>query len=154
MKKHRINVTNTLIKYGKYNKQTAIDIEQKIYKLDKSFDKYKINSLEALGFLLAVDGFIENTDDVSPSLPSLCSPWTHPLMKPYKEKYERGLLLFDLKPRSITGVYICKNKIWVNGKQQTCGSDQFWIYSMQTRSGDEGMTVYRQCAICNKRGKE
>ncbi len=50
------------------------------------------------------------------------------------------------KLTSLKGVYKCTWK--------GCKSDEFFVWSAQTRSGDEAMTQYRQCAICNKRRKE
>lgn len=50
------------------------------------------------------------------------------------------------KPTAVKGVYKCNNK--------GCKSDDFYMWSVQTKSGDEGMTQYRRCAICGKQKKE
>jgi|WetSurMetagenome_2_1015567.scaffolds.fasta_scaffold209283_2 DNA-directed RNA polymerase subunit M/transcription elongation factor TFIIS len=50
------------------------------------------------------------------------------------------------KPKAVKGMYKCKEK--------GCGSDEFYVWSQQTRGGDEGMTIFRQCQKCGKRGKE
>ena len=64
----------------------------------------------------------------------------------YKVQQNNYNLLLDnsiQKPKAIKGLHKCK-----------CGNDEFYIWSAQTRSGDEGMTHFRQCAKCGKRGKE
>jgi hypothetical protein len=44
----------------------------------------------------------------------------------------------NLKPDYIEGIYTCKK----------CKGDKFWTWTAQTRSGDEGATVYAQCFSC------
>jgi DNA-directed RNA polymerase subunit M/transcription elongation factor TFIIS len=44
----------------------------------------------------------------------------------------------DLKPESVTGVFTCKR----------CKGDKFWIWTAQTRAGDEGATTFAQCTTC------
>ena len=63
-----------------------------------------------------------------------------------KYTYDRFMDRAVLKPTAVKGVHVCKDK--------QCGSDEFYIWSSQDRSGDEGMTHRRQCARCGKRGKE
>ncbi len=48
------------------------------------------------------------------------------------------------KPIPIKGVHKCSK----------CGSDEFYMWSAQTRRADEGMTHFRQCASCGARRKE
>jgi DNA-directed RNA polymerase subunit M/transcription elongation factor TFIIS len=72
-----------------------------------------------------------------------------------KVAYEKALSQALQKPKATKGVYVCKNMtVTSDGKQKPCGSDSFYVWSLQTRSGDEGTTVYRQCEKCGKRGKE
>lgn len=54
------------------------------------------------------------------------------------------LCRLNFKPVASKGVYFCKN----------CGSDEFYLWTQQTRSMDEGSTQFRQCKKCGKRGKE
>lgn len=54
------------------------------------------------------------------------------------------------KPKPVKGIHVCKNRI--NGK--VCGCDEFYMWTAQTRSGDESSTHFRQCGACSKRYKE
>lgn len=64
-----------------------------------------------------------------------------------KKNYEKELVQANQKPKAVKGVYQCK-------PPQGCGSDEFYIWYLQTRGGDEGVTIFRACAKCNRRGKE
>lgn len=66
--------------------------------------------------------------------------------KQEKFDYNRFMDRSVQKPTPVKGAYFCKEK--------ECKSDLFYIWSLQTRGGDEGMTHYRQCATCGKRGKQ
>jgi DNA-directed RNA polymerase subunit M/transcription elongation factor TFIIS len=70
----------------------------------------------------------------------------------YYNDYMRKLDKSQQKPTPTKGVYVCKNKHAITGK--ICGSDEFYVWSKQTRSADEGMTIMRECAKCGKRGRE
>jgi len=60
--------------------------------------------------------------------------------------YDKFMDRSVLKPVAVKGVYLCKFK--------GCGSDEFYTWSLQTKSSDEPMTLFRECARCGKRGKE
>jgi DNA-directed RNA polymerase subunit M/transcription elongation factor TFIIS len=64
-----------------------------------------------------------------------------------KKNYEKEMIQANQKPKAVKGVYQCK-------PPQGCGSDEFYIWYLQTRGGDEGVTIFRSCAKCNRRGKE
>lgn len=66
-----------------------------------------------------------------------------------KNRYFDTLEFNDSKPEAVKGLHICKGS---PGKP--CGCDEFYIWSSQTRSGDEGTTNYRQCKACGKRSRE
>lgn len=50
----------------------------------------------------------------------------------------------NMKPEATKGLFICKS----------CGCDEFYTWKQQTRSADEQMTTFAQCAKCNKRIKQ
>jgi len=60
----------------------------------------------------------------------------------YNSSMDRSVL----KPTAVKGLHKCRVR--------DCGSDEFYIWSAQTKASDEGMTNFRQCAKCGKRGKE
>jgi DNA-directed RNA polymerase subunit M/transcription elongation factor TFIIS len=72
--------------------------------------------------------------------------WDSCIFESQRERYERMMSSLVEKPKPTKGVYICKEK-------KCNGNDEFYTWSMQTRSADEGMTHFRQCAKCGKRGK-
>lgn len=63
---------------------------------------------------------------------------------PQKNYYHETLRIANTKPEAVKGLHICK----------FCKCDEFYIWSAQTRSGDEGTTNYKQCKGCGKRGRE
>lgn len=72
--------------------------------------------------------------------------WDSCVYDEHRERYEASLNRSQQRPKPVKGVHLCKDP--------KCRSDVFYIWSLQTRGGDEGMTHYRQCAKCGKRGKE
>ena len=64
-----------------------------------------------------------------------------------KANYEKELVQGNQKPKAVKGMYVCKPPMG-------CGSDEFYVWSLQTRSGDEGATIFRSCSKCGKRNKE
>jgi len=72
--------------------------------------------------------------------------WKSAIYKPQYENKMRLLKRSREKPKAVKGDRKCKAK--------GCDSDEFYVWSQQTRSGDEGMTHYFQCAKCGKRGRE
>jgi len=61
-----------------------------------------------------------------------------------KNRYHDTLEFNDAKPEAVKGLHVCKK----------CKCDEFYIWSSQTRSGDEGTTNYRQCKGCGTRNRE
>jgi DNA-directed RNA polymerase subunit M/transcription elongation factor TFIIS len=58
---------------------------------------------------------------------------------------------FEKPQEIIKGLYVCKERL-ANGK--VCGCDEFFPLEKQTRSGDEGMTLFLKCGGCGKRFKQ
>lgn len=42
---------------------------------------------------------------------------------------------------------VCNHTVFFNGKEHTCGSENFWTFEQ----ADEGITKYKQCMRCNNR---
>lgn len=63
-----------------------------------------------------------------------------------KNKYLDTLEFNDAKPEAVKGLKPCKGS---PGKP--CGCDEFYIWSAQTRSADEGTTNFEKCKECGKR---
>lgn len=72
--------------------------------------------------------------------------WESITFEEYRLMYESVIDKSVKRPTPVKGVYICKK----NG----CGSDLFYTWSLQTRSSDEGMTHFRECAKCGSRGRQ
>jgi DNA-directed RNA polymerase subunit M/transcription elongation factor TFIIS len=72
--------------------------------------------------------------------------WNSCIYDQQKKDNNKILDIMMTKPKASKGIYKCRNK--------ECDSDEFFIFQFQTRSGDEGMTTYRQCIKCGKRKKE
>ena len=54
--------------------------------------------------------------------------------------YERAITVWELKAPTVSeGVVCCKK----------CGSKRVFERSMQTRSADEGMTIFYTCSVCS-----
>jgi DNA-directed RNA polymerase subunit M/transcription elongation factor TFIIS len=71
--------------------------------------------------------------------------------KPYREHY-RSQSRKILQPPSlvVTNIGRCKKVIRSAGaeRERMCGNRKFVQWTAQTRSGDEGMTVFTQCTVC------
>ena len=72
--------------------------------------------------------------------------WDSCVYDDHKEKYQASIDRSQQRPKPVKGLHVCKNP--------RCGSDEFYVWSLQTRSSDEGMTNFRQCSKCGKRGRE
>jgi len=60
------------------------------------------------------------------------------------EKMKRDQLLFEMKPESMTDVFLCRK----------CKKRECSYYEVQTRSADEPMTVFVTCLNCKTRWKQ
>ena len=71
--------------------------------------------------------------------------WDSQAFTASRQKRQEMLSRNLVKPTASKGVYQCK---------KSCGSDDFIIWSVQMRGGDEGMSTFRQCCKCGARGRE
>lgn len=63
-----------------------------------------------------------------------------------KEQYLETLRINNTKPEAVKGLKPCKGS-----PGYPCGCDEFYIWSAQTRSADEGTTNFEKCKKCGKR---
>lgn len=118
-------------------------IEAKIYEKCETREKY-IDLLYESIKVDQVENIIENIDFEKTHYENFELVYTDE-----KNRYFDTLEFNDAKPEAVKGLHICKGS---PGKP--CGCDEFYIWSSQTRSGDEGTTNYRQCKACGKRSRE
>lgn len=147
--KKRKEIYLLLRKQLSIDEQTAKTYECYIYKLAKGNDDtllfYTNIAFEKLGELVMSKEDPDKFQMVVNSIRENKGFWESAAFDGAREKYEKMLDKSVQKPKAVQGVYKCKNK--------GCSSDLFYTWSMQTRSGDEGMTHFRECAKCGKRGK-
>lgn len=74
------------------------------------------------------------------SLKDDSSFWNSLFYQDLKDETERKILRIKIRPESTKGLYICRTK--------GCGSDEFYVWTAVTRSGDEGMTHFAKCKYC------
>jgi DNA-directed RNA polymerase subunit M/transcription elongation factor TFIIS len=134
----------------RYTQKTAHEIEKKIFDLSANVaecmgveqsDHYLDIAMEKIA--LADEG--ATAAIVKKELSDVVCGWESCIFEKSRQKQQESFSRQLFKPTAIKGLYVCKDR--------ECGSDEFFIWQLQTRSGDEGTTEYRQCAKCGKRGK-
>lgn len=132
----------------------ADEIENAIYDMCKKLcknkglkvtDEYPSLAYEKIGDFLAKAKNISD-DEIFLDLKNNIQGYDSSAFKQESFDYKRFMDRSVQKPTAVKGLYTCKAK--------GCGSDEFYTWSAQTRSNDEGATIYRQCSHCGKRGKE
>lgn len=128
------------------------DVEKSIYNLCvrlakirgnvKAGDIYNKIAFEKIGHIMQTKDIEKVLNDIENNKVG----WESSVFSKQLVVYERMLDRSVLKPTAVKGVYLCKEK--------GCGSDEFYTWSQQTRSCDEGSTAFRECARCGKRGKQ
>jgi DNA-directed RNA polymerase subunit M/transcription elongation factor TFIIS len=72
--------------------------------------------------------------------------WDACVYEDQRKAHRSAMDVSVLKPKAVKGLYKCKNP--------DCKSDEFYTWSLQVNSSDEGMRHFRACAKCGQRGKE
>jgi DNA-directed RNA polymerase subunit M/transcription elongation factor TFIIS len=109
-------------------------------------EDYNTFAFEKIGELVLAKDDEDRLKKVVSSIKKGEGIWDSITFEEYKRIYESAIDKSVKKPTPVKGAYICKKK--------GCGSDLFYTWSLQTRSSDEGMTHFRECAICGDRGKQ
>lgn len=74
----------------------------------------------------------------------LSSGWQRKIYDHLRKELTSDKEKFFRKPKLVEGQYTCRNVI--EGKR--CGSKKCSLYTLQTRSGDEGQTTFITCGVC------
>ena len=152
MKSLRAKVVGVLVDAGGLNKPSAENYEKAIYafcerqsKGKVTVDGYRRLAYDKLGQLIEANNR-EEREQILKDIRNNVEGWDACVYSKQLEAYTMSMDRSVMKPKAVKGLHKCKEK--------NCGSDEFYIWSAQTRSSDEGMTHFRQCAKCGKRGKE
>ena len=69
--------------------------------------------------------------------------WNHPEFDKARKEFHTMITIISRKDRVAEGVLECK-----------CGSKRVESTQVQSRSRDEGMSIFAKCSVCGKRWKE
>ena len=69
--------------------------------------------------------------------------WNHPKFDNTRKEFDTMIFIISRKDRVAEGILECK-----------CGSRKIIRTQVQSRSRDEGMSIFAKCSICGKRWKE
>ncbi len=139
---------------GKLGEKSAAKYETAIYNMcvrlakqdgEKIESVYTRVAFDKIGQLIATKKPLERTKILN-DLKNTVEDWDACIYEQQRFEYDRLMDRSIQKPQAVTLDEVCKYK--------GCKSNKFYIWSAQTRSADEGMTHFRQCALCNKRKKE
>jgi DNA-directed RNA polymerase subunit M/transcription elongation factor TFIIS len=147
LRKISLNVLSTKLGEESAKKyETAIyNMVVKISQRDGDVENtYRKIAFDKIGQIMVSNGPIRNK--ILNDLKNAVEDWDSYIYLNQRLEYNREIDRSVQKLQSVKGVYVCNYK--------GCKSDEFYIWSVQTKGGDEGMTNYRQCAICNKRKKD
>lgn len=137
----------------KLGEKSATKYETAIYNMCVRIAKRDGDDIEEIYTRIAYDklGQILTSDALGRSkilndLKNTVEDWDACVYFEHQAEYKREIDRSILKVESVKGVYTCKYK--------GCKSDEFYMWTAQTKSSDEGSSQFRQCAICGKRKKE
>jgi DNA-directed RNA polymerase subunit M/transcription elongation factor TFIIS len=142
--KTRAIAIDALVKSG-LTKQAASDYEKGIVGVCDDTADYTTMVYERIGELRVCKSKQER-DVILKDIKGGAKGWDSCMYSEAKQKHVTSILQSNTKIKAIKGMYKCNKK--------GCGSDEFYMWSEQRRSSDEGMSVVRQCSKCGKRGVE
>lgn len=131
----------------KLGEKSAKKYESAIYEMSQNVDGGDYNNLayDKISQILSAESAAKRREILN-DIKNFTETWDSTVYKQQKILYDRTMDRTVQKLKSLKGVYVCNYK--------GCKSDEFYVWSAQTKSCDEGTTQYRQCAQCNKRKKE
>lgn len=151
MKQFRELATKALVGSG-LNDASAANYEKAIYNMCTRLDEgkatsetYKKMAYDKIGQLVSAQNR-EEREKILADIRSDKTGWEASVYSQQEENYKASMDRSTLKPKAIKGMYKCKVR--------SCQSDLFYVWQEQRRSGDESMSVIRQCSRCGKRGQE
>lgn len=133
---------------------TAIEIERELYELFRArptADEYKAR----FRCLYSNLGGAGNHDlrravlDGEVGVPELCRMSSEEMMSTTQREEKARLEAWLLRERTLTGPKAMTSEFRCN----RCGHRETSYYQMQTRSGDEPMTLFVECCNCGNRWK-
>ena len=143
----------TVLKESLDNNKEAINFEKEIFKMcerlskeyeddtiEEIYDKY---AFEKTGDILNANGE-EERNRVMKDIKNNVLDWESAPYKEFREKREKENEQLIKGVETVISDYKCKNK--------ECGSRRCIQSLVQTRSGDEGFTVFVTCLDCGKKG--
>lgn len=138
----------------KFSEETVDKYEEIIYEAAIKKSKmtktpktkiYSELSYEKLGQIMVTKVKEERKLIIDEMIKGIGWEWETIFYAKQKENYKKLMDKSMAKPKAVKGVYHCKEK--------GCDSDEFYTWTQQDKSLDEGSTHYRQCARCGKRRK-
>ena len=151
LKTLRASIVDALVSGG-LNKPSAENYEKAIYASSgkenggtPTKEDYAALAYDKVGQLLKAKDRAEREKILADIRTGVVS-WDACVYDTQRKAYNAAMDRSVLKPKAVKGLYKCKNK--------ECGGDEFYTWSQQTKSSDEGMSHFRQCARCGQRGKE
>ena len=69
--------------------------------------------------------------------------WNHPKFNNARKEFDTMIFIISRKDRIAEGILECK-----------CSSRKITSTQVQSRSRDEGMSIFAKCSVCGKRWKE
>lgn len=136
------NALKTVIK-----KETNINIlEKNIYNLfdlenddniNTNLEKYKYTAYETIGNIINGEELKSILSNIKSGNVNWNSPFYTEILEQQKEQDDYIENPFEI----VEGIFQCVK----------CNSSKVFSYSKQTRAGDEGSTVFAQCAVCKNK---
>jgi DNA-directed RNA polymerase subunit M/transcription elongation factor TFIIS len=145
-KRQRAISTKTLAKF--FDEKKAKTFENAIYCASEKLcqkdehlkDAYSKFSYQKIGELV---NFPKQTDQIMCDIDKCIKGWESCVFIEFREREDKERNAQTQPPEISEGEYQCKSKI--------CRSKKCYYFTMQTRSSDEGSTIYVVCSKCGER---